>query len=600
MSLNPALKEQVKSLPDKPGVYLFKDSQGKIIYVGKAASLKKRVTSYFQSSQSKEAKLKLMVSRIAEVDFNVTANETEALLLENNLIKQYQPFYNSLLKDDKSYPYLALTLDDEFPRLLITRNLKIKGAHYFGPYTRAKALRQTIDVLRRIFPLRTCYHSQPGRKTGSPCLYYAIGKCLAPCAGKVSAEEYQRNVRELVDFLEGKGEKVMKKLENLMRKAAEKQEYERAALYRDRLKAAQTLLERQKVVSLKKENFDVVGVYNEGEHGYLKVLFVRHGRLIGGRGCWFSQRLEGLKEVILRFYLENEPPLRIYLPLSLHEVRGLEEELSALYSRSVKFKLPRGGNKKELLKLAEENAFYSFKMSLIKGKTSAEIIKATLEELQKKLELPHPPYRIECFDISNLRGLEPVGSMVVFEDARPKRKDYRRFKIREVEGINDYLMMKEVLLRRLRNLKEKKVKFETRPDLIVVDGGLPQLKAAREALKETGVEIPVIALAKKEELVFAPAKKQPVALPPSSPALQLLQRLRDESHRFALSYHRKLRDKQFSQSFLEKIPGVGRKRAEKLLEKFESAEGVSKADLKELKLVIPAKVAEKVYEYFRS
>ncbi len=595
-----SLKEQVKSLPDKPGVYIFKDNQGEIIYVGKAASLKKRVASYFQSANKKEPKLKLMVSRVAEVEFNVTSNETEALLLENNLIKHYQPFYNSLLKDDKSYPYLALTLDDDFPRLLITRNLKIKGAYYFGPYTRAKALRQTVDVLRRIFPLRTCYHSEPGRKTGSPCLYYAIGKCLAPCAGKVTSKKYRKNVQELIEFLEGKGEKVLKKLESLMYKAAEKREYEKAALYRDRLKAAQSLLERQKVVSLKRENFDVIGIYVEGERGYLKVLFVRHGRLVGGRGYWFNKGFEGLEEVILRFYLENEPPQKIYYSSFLDKPKELEKELSGIYSLSLKLRVPRGGNKRELLKLAEENAFYSFRMSLLKGKTSAEIIKATLEELQEKLSLPNPPYRIECFDISNLRGLEPVGSMVVFEDARPKRKDYRRFKIKEVVGINDYLMMREVLVRRLRNLKEEKTKFETRPDLIVVDGGIPQLKAARDAFEEIGVEIPVIALAKKEELIFTPFSKKPFNLPASSPALQLLQRLRDESHRFALSYHRKLRDRQFSQSFLEEIPGVGRKRAQKLLEKFESAEGVSKAKLDELKLVVPVKVAEKVYDYFRS
>ncbi len=593
------LKEQVKSLPDRPGVYIFKDEQGKIIYVGKAASLKKRVASYFQSTHNKEPKLKMMISRIAEVEFNVTANETEAILLENNLIKHYQPFYNSLLKDDKSYPYLALTLDDEFPRLLITRNLKIEGAHYFGPYTRAKALRQTVDVLRRIFPLRTCYHSKPGRKSGSPCLYYAIGKCMAPCVGKVTPADYRKHVQELIEFLEGKGEKVLKRLENLMTEAAEKMEYERAALYRDRLKAAQSLLERQKVVSLKRENFDVIGVYTEEERGYLKVLFVRYGRLIGGRGYWFNQSFEGLEEVILRFYLENKPPPKIYYSFFLERAKELERELSTLSSRSIKLRIPRKGNKKELVRLAEENAFYSFRMAFLKGKTSAEIIKVTLEELQEKLALPNPPYRIECFDVSNLRGLEPVGSMVVFEDARPKRKDYRRFKIKEVEGINDYLMMKEVLFRRLKNLKEKKAKFEARPDLMVVDGGMPQLKAATEALKETELEIPVIALAKREEVIFTPFSPEPISLPRSSLALKLLQRLRDESHRFAISYHRKLRDKHFSRSFLEEIPGVGKKRAQRLLEEFGSAEGVSQAKLEELKSIVPIEVAEKIYEFFR-
>lgn len=595
-----SVKELIKSLPDKPGVYIFKDDQGKVIYIGKASSLKKRVATYFHSVDSKDPKLKLMVSRITEVEFNVTTNETEALLLENNLIKHYQPFYNSLLKDDKSYPYLAITLDDEFPRLLITRNLKMKEAHYFGPYTRAKALRQTVDVLRRIFPLRTCYHSEPGRKTGSPCLYYAIGKCLAPCAGKVTSKKYRKYVQELIEFLEGKGEKVLRKLESLMVKAAEKLEYERAALYRDRLKAAQTLLEKQKVVSLRKENFDVIGVYNEEERGYLKVLFVRYGRLIGGRGYYFNLSFEGLDEVVLRFYLENEPPPKIYYSFLLNNPKELERKLSALYSRSLKLRMPRGGSKKELLKLAEENAFHSFRMALLRGKTSAEIVKVILEELQAKFGLPKPPYRIECFDISNLRGLEPVGSMVVFEDARPKRKDYRRFKIEGVEGVNDYLMMKEVLVRRLRNLKEKKARFETQPDLLVVDGGMPQLKAATEALEQMEMKIPVIALAKKEELIFTPSSKKPVDLPNSSLVLQLLQRLRDESHRFALSYHRKLRDRHFSQSFLEEIPGVGRKRAQELLEKFGSAEGVSKAKLDELKLVVPVKVAEKVYDYFRS
>jgi excinuclease ABC subunit C len=571
-----------------------------VIYIGKAASLKKRVASYFQTSRKKDTKTEMMVSQIAEIDFNVTANETEALLLEDNPIKHYQPFYNSLLKDDKSYPYLALTLKDEFPRLVITRNLKIPGARYYGPYTRARALRQTVDVLRKLFPLRTCYHSQPGRKSGSPCLYFEIGRCLAPCAGKTSSERYRQAVKELVEFLEGRGEKTLRKMENLMRQAAERQEYERAALYRDRLREARTLLEKQQVVSLSRENFDVIAVYKEGERGYLKVFFVRQGRLLGSRGYFFTDLAQSLDSLIVQFYLEHEAPGKIVLAEPLAEKEKIEETLSSLYSRKVKFIVPRGGAKKELLKMAEENAVYSFKIAALKGKTPAEFIKETLEELKRVLNLSRAPYRIECFDVSNLKGLEAVGSMVVFEDARPKRKDYRRFKIKEVAGANDYLMMKEVLQRRLKNLKEEKDKFQLEPDLILVDGGMPQLKAAKEALEELGLSIPFIALAKKEELVYRPGESSPLRLPRSSLALQLLQRIRDESHRFALSYHRQLRDKKFSRSFLENISGVGKKRASKLLEVFESAEGVSKASLDELKSVLPERVAEAVYEYFRS
>jgi excinuclease ABC subunit C len=595
--------EKVRNLPEAPGVYIFKDESGNVLYVGKARSLKKRVASYFHRGGSLDPKHRLMLSRVRDVDFNVTDSEAEALLLECNLIKRFKPPFNVMLRDDKSYPYLAVTLGDDFPRVTVTRNLQIEGAKYFGPYTRAKALRKTLDTLRRLFPLRTCRGKKPGRRSGSPCLYFSIGKCLAPCRGEVSKEQYRKVVDELLDFMGGRGEKIIERLEGEMKEASRNLHFEKAALLRDKIKAATSILEKQKVVSLKRSHFDVIGIYRDESDVYFRVFFVREGKLIGSRGFLIEEAEEDvLSQFLIQYYSSPELiPSQIYVPEEFGGKKEVESLLAKVRGKNVRISVPKKGERAELLKMANANALYSYQLLQLKGKTAPQVITEVLEELQRRLGLSQPPYRIECFDVSNLRGEDAVGAMVVFEDGKPKRKDYRRFKIKGVERSNDFEMMKEVLKRRLRRLQESDEKFKKKPDLIVVDGGKPQLTAALEALREENLlnEIPVVALAKREEKIYLPEGGEPLVFPRASLAFKLLQNVRDESHRFAITYHRNLRDVKFSRSLLEDIEGVGRKRAQKLLKRFGNAEEVAKASLSDLKEVLPQNIAEKVYDFFR-
>ncbi len=592
-----------RNLPQRPGVYLFKDKDGQVLYVGKAGSLKKRVSSYFSSPSRLTFKQQVMLEKAEQLDFYVTDSEVEALLLENNLIKEHRPPYNVMLRDDKSYPYLAVTLGDEYPRVTVTRRLHIDGAKYFGPFTKAKALRQTLDVLRRLFPLRTCRRKEPGRSSGSPCLYFEIGKCLAPCTGRVSPETYRAVVKELCDFLEGGADKVLLKLEKEMKDAANNLNFEKAALLRDKLTVAKQVVQRQKMVTLSRADFDLVGFYQEDELIYFKVFLVRKGRLVGSRGVILEGVEDGfLEEFLKRFYVENPVPPAIYLPKPVTEEELIKSFLEKKRGGKVRLVVPRSGQRRELLEMTQRNAVYAYRTYKLRGKAPAQIASEVIEQLQQRLGLSKLPYRIECFDVSNLRGAKAVASMVVFEDARPKKRDYRRFRIKEVLTQDDFQMMKEAVSRRLKRLQEGEDKWGQKPDLIVVDGGKPQLKAALEALEETGLagEIPVVALAKREEELYLPNRREPVRWPLASLSLRLLQHLRDESHRFALAYHRKLRDKEFSRSYLEEVPGVGRRRAQLLLNTFGSAKGVGEASLKDLKKVLPSSVAVKVYDFFRS
>lgn len=592
-----------QSLPNRPGVYIFKDKDEQVLYVGKASSLKKRVGSYFAWSSHLTLRQQVMLEKAVQIDFYVTDSEVEALLLENNLIKEHRPPYNVMLRDDKSYPYLAVTLGDEYPRVTVTRRLHIEGAKYFGPFTRAKALRQTLGVLRRIFPLRTCHRQEPGRSSGSPCLYFEIGKCLAPCTGQVSLEAYRAVVKELCDFMEGEADKVLTKLEKEMKEAATSLNFEKAALLRDKLTAAKQVAQRQKMVTASRADFDLVGFYQEDEVVYFKVFLVRKGCLIGSRGVI----LEGvedsfLEEFLKRFYVENSVPPAIYLSKPVAEEALLQSFLEKQRGGKVRLVVPRSGQRRELLEMTQCNAAYAYRSYKLRGKVPAQVATEVLEQLQKKLGLAKLPYRIECFDVSNLKGTKAVASLVVFEDARPKKQGYRRFRIKEVQTQDDFQMMKEAVLRRLRRLQEGDEKWGQKPDLILVDGGKPQLKAALEALEETGLvgEIPVVALAKREERLFLPNQDNPLQLPLASLPLRLLQYLRDESHRFSLTYHRNLRDKEFSRSYLEEVPGVGRRRVQLLLNAFGSARGVGEASLKDLEKVVPSSVAVKVYDFFRS
>lgn len=532
-------------MPDKPGVYIFKDAKNNILYVGKAAFLKKRVLSYFRDKSSLMPKQRVMISKVKDVEFLVVEKEIDALLLESNLIKEYHPYYNVLLRDDKSYPYLAITLADDFPRALVTRNLHIEGAKYYGPYTKAHALRSTLNTLRKIFLIRACKRIKPGKLNGSPCLNFYINKCLAPCLKKISQEEYRKMVNDICQFMEGKSEKVIKGLEKEMIQASKNLEFEKAALCRDKIKAAEHILEKQAIISTDRKNRDIAGIFEAKGEIYIKVLFIRQGKLIGSRGYILKQN--NLKEALLVFLDEyysgaDYIPSEILLPFKIGEEEFIEGFLRKRAGHKVKVIVPIRGQKKSLIKMAAENAVQAYFYYRFKGKPGFKISSEVLSDLKEKLKMPKVPYRIECFDVSTLFGKDSVGSMVVFEDGKPLRKAYRHFRVKRVARIDDFAMMKEVISRRLTHIDD--TKFGRKPDLILVDGGKPQISAALKALEKIKErEISVAALAKREEEIFLPKELSPLSLPPGSMALKLLQAIRDEAHRFALSYHQKLRRK---------------------------------------------------------
>lgn len=605
MSVTARLAEQLKTLPDKPGVYIFKDSSGKPIYVGKAQSLRKRVASYFQVGRPRSPKTELLIKKIADLEFYVAASEIEALGLESNLIKKYRPRYNVTLRDDKSYPYIAVTYADNYPRVIFTRNFRQPGSKYYGPYTKVYALKETLNTLRKIFPIRLCKGKEPGKKSGSPCLNYHIKRCPAPCVNKISKEEYRRTIDQLVDFLEGKGDQVLARLEKEMKQAAGEYHFERAAKLRDDMGAAKTVLEKQKALSMSTADQDVVGIYRSEKEAYVDVLFIRNGKLIGSRG--FIVKLDSeeniLSSFIKQFYSQAEHlPKELIVPAEIEEKAIIGEWLEQKKGNKVKIAVPRRGDKKKLLGMADVNASHAYYLQQARGKIDEEQKLEALDDLRQKLQLPKLPERIECFDISNIQGQESVGSMVVFEGGLPKKSDYRKFRIKKVAGQNDFLMMKEVISRRLARLEDKESleRFGRKPDLIVVDGGQPQLTAALESLTESGIsDTPVVALAKREEELYLPGQPEPVDLPRISLSLHIVQALRDEAHRFAIKYHRDLRSKKMLSSALDGIPGIGTRRKKKLLEAFRSLDELSKASIEEIKKFtnFPFWLAEKVYNY---
>lgn len=602
-----ALREQLKKVPDKIGVYLFKDAKGRVLYIGKARSLRKRMSSYFQKAHVESPKIQVMVDKVADFDFFVTDNEVEALILENNLIKRYRPPYNTDLRDDKSYPYLAITYEDEFPRVYVTRELHRKGTRYFGPYTKVYALRKTLDTLRSIFPIRTYTKARPTRPVRSPYLDYHIKWGFAPGTAAIGRKTYRKVISHVIDFLEGRDRSLVDDLEKEMKRAANNLDFERAARLRDRIQAARYMLEGQKVVSLTRKYRDVIGMVEEGDEVYARVLFIRGGRLIGSRGYTLDrEQVEGdaLTTFVKLFYAEAETiPPEVLLPKAIAEKSLIESWLMEKRGGKVSLVLPVRGEKKELVEMAMTNAKYSYEFYKIRGKEKAEKAAWLLAELKRDLNLSSMPHRIECFDISTLRGHETVGSMVVFEDGEPKRSDYRKFRIRRVEGQDDFASMVEVLKRRLRHLIEPipEERFAARPDLLVVDGGKPQLSAALKAMHDLGIKgIPVIALAKREEEIYAPGWSEPLALSMDAPSLNLIRHLRDEAHRFAIGYHRGLREKAMVASVFDEIPGVGEERKRLLLKHFGSPDAISRATIDQLKSVphLPDKLAEIIYKHF--
>lgn len=575
--------EKLKLLPDSPGVYIMKDDHGKIIYVGKAIVLKNRVRQYFQSSRNHTPKVRAMVSHIADIETIMTANEVESLILEANLIKKHRPRYNIRLKDDKSYPYVKVTVQEDFPRVFITRRVLRDGARYFGPYTNVTALRDSLKLLRRLFPLRTC-RTMPER----PCLEYHIKRCLAPCVGKVEAEDYRAMIRAVLLFLEGRTDDVERELEQRMNAAAEAYHFETAARLRDQLSAVRTAAERQNIVTGAGDQ-DAVGMARSAAGVCVQIFFIRGGKMIGREHFLLRGSEEESDADILRAFLEqyyNQAtfvPREVLLPCAIDAAAQatIEAWLAARKGGGkVALLTPQRGTKHDIVQMATGNAAKFLADEETRRSLLDEQTLGAVEELGRYLGLKHPPRRMECFDISHNQGQETVASMVVFEDGAPKKSDYRRFKIRSTEGKpDDFLSMREVTTRRYVGLPEEEL-----PDLIIIDGGKGQLSSALEIIRHTAghKDVPVVGLAKQFELVFTEGNSEPVELPRRSQALYLIQRIRDEAHRFAITFHRKLRGKRNLVSVLDHIVGIGPKRRQSLRTHFGSLEKIKEATVEEL------------------
>jgi len=584
------LREKLKSLPNRPGCYIMKDEHGEVIYVGKAVSLRNRVRSYFQKGQSRAPKIERLVGRVADIDIVVTDSELEALILECNLIKQHRPYFNVRLRDDKHYPYICVTMAEEFPRPILTRQLKRDGNRYFGPYTDSSAVYQTLAFIRQAFRLRSCSLSFTGRDGTRPCLYYHMNQCLAPCdADLCSKEDYRSAAEEVCMFLEGRADRLLKRLKEEMEREAEALNFERAARLRDQIAALTKLTERQKVISQAMTDQDVVALVVEEGRACAQMFFIRGGKLIGQQQFLLDgaadEDLDGAVQQFVKQYYQEAPyvPKEILLQTEIEEINIIETWLRQKRGTKVEVSVPKRGEKRKLLDMALNNASLALKQMAARALDEKSFAERALEQLQEVLALPSPPARIECYDISNLQGTEAVGSMVVFEDGRPARTRYRRFKIRDLPPQpNDYLMLQQVLRRRLERAANGDPKFTPLPDLLMVDGGKGQLNAALEVLREHNLELPAVGLAKEHEHVFQPDSPDPVPLPRHSPGSHLLQQIRDEAHRFAITFHRSLRGRMSVVSMLDQVPGIGKARRTALLRHFKSFRAICEATVEEL------------------
>ena len=595
-------REKVELLPTGPGVYLFKDGSGGVLYVGKAQNLRARVRSYFAASSPK---LRRMLGRAEDIDFVLTDSEQEAIILECNLIKRYRPRYNVRLKDDKGYPYLKINLSEEWPRVYITRKLEDDGSRYFGPFASAGSLRRTYNLIRKLFPFRSCNKSLK-KPEPRPCLEYYIHRCAGPCVGAVSREEYQGIIRQVILFLEGKHQSLLRGLRRKMAEAAERLEFEKAAILRDQIQAIESITQQQKVVTLSRESFDVVALAQEEDLAGVQMFFIREGKLIGQEhfvleGARDEAQDEVLASFLKQFYSSGPSvPPEILLSAELSEEQLLESWLKMRRGASVRIRVPRRGRKRELVELAQRNAQEALEQLKLKRLVEAGRSSQALEELKEELCLPELPHRIECYDISDIQGKAAVGSLVVFEEGKPKPAFYRRFRIKNVSGIDDYAMMREVLCRRFGRLKGGEEGWSRIPQLVLIDGGRGHLNLALEVMQKLGLEsIPVAAIAKEREEIFLPKRPEGLLLPRNSQGLYLLQRVRDEAHRFALSYHLKVRKIQGLKSDLDLVPGIGPKRKHMLLRRFGSLEAIRQASIEELAAVpgMTRRLAEKVKEY---
>jgi len=584
------IKEQLECLPDKPGVYLMKDAAGKIIYVGKAANLRNRVRSYFGSKAGLAPKVLQMVSKVYELDFFITTSEQEALMLELNLIKQYRPFFNVRLKDDKTFPYLRIDVDSDWPQITVTRRWEKDGARYFGPFSSAWAMRQTLKMIRNIFPTRSCSRPIDGKQP-TPCLEYHIKNCPAPCIGAITREEYQNTIKQVILFLEGKQEKIVQELKEKMQAEAEALHFEKAALLRDQIQAIENVIEAQSIATRVNGELDALAFVSERDQAYVQVFIIRNSRLIGResfilQGTKAEEPQEIMTSFLKQFY-DSSPyiPKLILVQYPVKEKEFLEQWLTERKGEKVEIRVPVRGSRKQLIDMVAENAQQWMEQHRIRQMSLPGLVKKGLEEIQKELGLDSPPERIEGFDISNIQGSGAVGSMVVFKSGKPDSGAYRRFKIKTVSQPDDYAMLQEVVRRRFKRAGQKieGENWSVLPDLILVDGGKGQINAVKEIMKEMNLgNIPLIGLAKDNEEIYIPGRSGPLVLPGNSPGLQLLQRVRDEAHRFALGYFQKVHRRSVFTSVLDGINGIGEKRKKALLQHFGSVNAIKNASLEEI------------------
>ena len=603
------VEEKLKSLPAKPGVYLFRDARGRVLYIGKAKSLRPRVRSYFQPSATPRGTQSELLPRVDDLEVIVTGTEVEALHLEQNLVKRHRPPFNVRLRDDKSFPYIAVTVEDEYPRVMFTRERHRRGVVYFGPYANAKKVRETLDVLNRVFRYRPCEGPQPGRHSGIPCLDYHIERCLAPCVHYVSKEDYAEVINGVIEFLSGNTQPIMRELEQRMKEAAEEERFEDAARYRNRLFAIERLAERQAADKRAVGTVDVVGLAVDDDRAAVQIFPLREGKLIDRYSFHLEnvagQDLPTILEAFLLEYYGSAPsvPPQIIVPREAGDTDAIAEFLSERRGSRVDVRAPERGEKRRLLELAEQNAGLVLESDVAATERTRLRRVEALEELREALNLESLPIRIECYDVSNIQTESPVGSMVVFQDAVAKKAHYRKFGIRGLEGQDDYAALAEVVARRFSRMRdiadlEYDESFAATPNLVVVDGGKGQLSAVMGALQAFDVpRTAVISLAKREEEVFVPDRLDAIRLDRHSPGLQLLQRIRDEAHRFALGFHRQRRDAKARESIFDTLQGVGPARRRALLQHFGSVERVLAATMEELEGVpgMPAKTARSIY-----
>jgi excinuclease ABC subunit C len=594
------LEDKLARLPDRPGVYLYRDARAQVLYVGKAASLRSRVRSYFQEARPRDPKTDALVRQIRDLEVLVTDNELEALMLEANLVRKHRPRYNIILRDDKHYPFLKLTTGEAFPRLVVARRIQSDGATYYGPFYPATAMRETLRLTRQLFPLRTCSITIDGRLP-RPCIQYAIHRCDAPCTGWETREGYARTVQDVMRFLEGRDEDLALRLTREMEAAAAEMKFERAAVLRDQIQSLNKVRERQKIISTDEVDQDVLGVVRQGSDACVELFFVRRGRLVGQEAFFFDKVAgwtdgEILSAFVRQFYGKAVAPApEILVSEEIPDAALTAEWLARLAGRRVQVHAPRRGARREFVAMAEANAALALQNHLLSRDDRQQVV---LQELERALGLPGPPNRIEGYDISSIQGAEQVGALVVWENGDLKKDDYKRFRVRTVAGADDFASLREVLTRRFSRALEQGSPL---PDLVLIDGGRGQLNVGLKVLEDLGLDyLPVIALAKQREEVYRGDRLHPLVLDPTSPALHTLQKIRDEAHRFAITYHKKLRARRTLQSELDAIPGVGPTIRTSLLKTLGSARRVRESSVAELAAVpkITPKLAQRIYGHF--